>query len=187
MTLTSISSPLHLLSSNNEQYGDTPPLTSSYHEPPSNADYSTNPSVFGQILNGNLPCRTYNESTNLLAFRDKSPRAKFHALVIPKRYIKNISTLTSSDVELLKEMRAMGLNLLQTHQPEAYATQDFTMCYHIPPFNSVDHLHLHILAPVSEMNYLYKIKYWCGTRWCASEEVVVQRLEEGLSAVPFGW
>ena len=164
-----------------------PPLTSQYHEPPPNVDYCTNPSVFGKILNGTLPCRSYHESANLLAFRDKHPKSRFHGLVIPKRYIKDISSLSSedSDVELLREMHRLGLSLIQTYEPQAYADGDFITCYHVPPFTSVDHLHLHVLAPASEMSFVYKIKYWTGMRWCIDDEVVIDRLASGSSATPY--
>jgi diadenosine tetraphosphate (Ap4A) HIT family hydrolase len=186
MTLTTTTSPLHLLLSpqNNEQH-NAPPLKTTYHEPPPNVDYTNNPSVFGQILRGELPSRAYDESSNLLAFQDKYPRAPLHALVIPKQYLPTINSLSQTNLELLKEMQAMGLSLIQEQQPEAYAAGDFMTCFHIPPFNSVDHLHLHVLAPVSEMKFVYRLKYWCGMRWCVSGEDVVGRLEEGLSANPY--
>lgn len=82
-------------------------------------------------------------------------------------------------------MHRMGLSLIEKEQPEAYATKDYITCFHVPPFNSVDHLHLHILAPASEMNWVYKLKYWCGMRWCVSDEVVIERLEEGLNPMPY--
>eukprot|EP00804_Cyclotella_cryptica_P023476 CCRYP_012131-RA/>CCRYP_012131-RA protein AED:0.42 eAED:0.42 QI:0/-1/0/1/-1/1/1/0/184 len=151
-----------------------------YHQPPPNVDYSTNPSVFGKILKGELPCQTYDESAHLLAFRDKTPRANFHALVIPKRYIPNIHALTPRDIELLQEMGRMGRNLLRRYEPDALARNDYICCFHIPPFNSVDHLHLHVLAPASEMPVLFRWKYKAGMRWCADDETVLRHLEGGL-------
>src|SRR6056300_204852 len=103
-------------SSVTQQY-QYPPLVAKYYEPPlphpssgnydnhdtkiitatRNGDdyYSNNPSVFGKILRGELPARTYLESTDLLAFRDRSLKAPLHALVIPKRYVKTVYSLRS--------------------------------------------------------------------------------------------
>ena len=166
-----------------------PPATCIYHEPPPgsiSSDYSDNPSVFGKILNGELPCRTYSESTELLAFQDRSPKAKLHALVIPKRYIQNVYSLTYNDAKLVQDMRDMGLDLLQKYQPESLEEKDYILCFHIPPFNSVDHLHLHVLAPASEMNWIYRYgKYRCGARWCSSDLEVIERLKGGEVAVPY--
>lgn len=179
-----------------------PPKTSKYHEPPPGVEYSTNPTVFGRILNGELPSRTLGESKRLLAFQDRSPRAKLHGLVIPKQFIPSIFDLTTnsndhgndqddSDCDpdgliLLQEMRQMGLDLIEKQQPEAYANNDYILCFHIPPFNSVDHLHLHVLAPASTMGFFFRhIKYNQGTRWCISDLEVIQRLENGKSSTPY--
>ena len=90
------------------------------------------------------------------------------------------------DIRLIQDMRQMGLDLLKQHQPAALAADDFIFCFHIPPFHSVDHLHLHVLAPKSRMNWFYReIKYKCGSRWCTSDLDVIERLEAGLPAVPY--
>ena len=182
-----------------------PPLVAEYHEPPpsymnessaisSDDYYSNNPSVFGKILRGEIPSRTYVESTELLAFRDISSKAPLHALIIPKRYVKSVYSLRASDseedenndsgIELIQSMRQMGLDLIEQQLPEAFAKNDYKLCFHIPPFNSVDHLHLHVLAPASEMSWLYRdVKYNCGAIWCTSDLEVIERLQSGLPAV----
>lgn len=178
-----------------------PPATCIYHDPPpphnANANaviavgggrsyYSDNPSVFGRILDGSLPSRNYKETSELLAFQDRSPRAELHALVIPKRFIPNVYSLTPEDVHLVQDMRQMGLELLEEQQPETLEEKDYILCFHIPPFNSVDHLHLHVLAPASKMNVMYRYgKYNCGSRWCISDLEVIERLKGGLVAVPY--
>ncbi len=219
-----------------QQQQRQPPLIAAYHEPPphnnnnnNNHDdatttttttrsqnyYSNNPSVFGRILDGEIPSRTYLESTELLAFQDRSPKAPLHALVIPKRYVKTVYSLRSGnnnhhdgytnkcnngdseegddqydddddDIRLVQNMRQMGLDLLKQQQPDALGTNDYILCFHIPPFNSVDHLHLHVLAPASQMNWMYReIKYKCGARWCTSDLDVIERLNAGLPAVRY--
>lgn len=174
--------------------GLIPPATCIYHEPPPNANvmpegndyYSNNPSVFGRILDGSLPSRNYKETTELVAFRDRSPRAELHALVIPKRFVPNVFSLTPEDVHLVQDMRQMGLDLLEENYPKIVAANDYILCFHIPPFNSVDHLHLHVLAPASKMNVIYRYgKYKCGTRWCIRDLEVIERLKGGLVAVPY--
>lgn len=162
----------------------TPTAVCEHHEPPPGVDYSKNPSVFGKILRGELPAIVFDESSNLLAFQDRTPKAKFHALVIPKRFIATVKTLTKDDLPILTEMREMGLGLLEQQQPQAFQRQDFILCFHLPPFNSVDHLHLHVLAPASQMNLLYRFgKYQMGTCWCADEATIRQRLLSGKKAM----
>jgi len=165
------------------------PKMKTYHEPPPGVDYSTNPSVFGKILSGQIPARTLQESTNLLAFEDRSPAADLHGLIIPKRYIESVFSLDQDKceaIELVKEMHQMGLAVIEEYQPEALASGDYVLCFHIPPFTSIDHLHLHVLAPASSMSWWYgSIKYACPKWWCISDTEVLERLEEGKPAVPY--
>jgi diadenosine tetraphosphate (Ap4A) HIT family hydrolase len=189
-------------SSNNET---PPPLRCQYHEPPppppsssssipDNHDYThQNPSIFGKILQGKAPARVYFESDHLLAFQDKHPKAPFHVLVIPKRYIPTVHDLRQDDLALLQEMKEAAMVLLKRHQPKAVqllddttTSDDYRLCYHVPPFNSVHHLHLHVLAPVSEMGWFAKhCKYKTQTPWCIDEERVrtkfLKRQEEETS------
>ena len=160
------------------------PQTRVFHEPPPGVDYSTNPSVFGQILRGEIPALVLEETRQLLAFQDRAPRAKLHGLIIPKAFLPNVVSLTSKDLTLLAEMQKIAHKLLQKYEPEAYKNQDFILCFHKPPFNLVDHLHLHVLAPASEMSWHYQyIKYLVGTRMCTSLEEVVLRLKLGKGPV----
>jgi diadenosine tetraphosphate (Ap4A) HIT family hydrolase len=159
--------------------------TCSFHTPPVNVNYDDNPSVFGAILRGELPTLTLNETASILAFEDKAPRAPLHALVIPKKHIKTVVELRDDDLHLLQDMHQTALILVQKYYPEAAKRQDYILCYHVPPFNSVDHLHLHVLAPASEMNWIYKYgKYLVGTPWCTGESHVRRRLQAGMAAVP---
>ena len=170
---------------------DLPPATCVYHEPPPAEAavvdyYSANPSVFGRILNGESPSRDYAETSELLAFRDRSPKAEFHALVIPKRYVPNLYSLTNDDLDLVRDMRRLALDLLEDRVPRARDANDYVLCFHIPPFNSVDHLHLHVLAPTSRMAWIHRYgKYRCGTRWCIEESEVIDRLSRDMAAVPY--
>jgi diadenosine tetraphosphate (Ap4A) HIT family hydrolase len=167
-------------------------------EPP-DVDYTTYPTVFGKILLGKSKAIILDESTDLLAFEDIKPRAPLHCLVIPKRYIPTILDLdvvdnckhnnnnNRNDVKLLQQMHTMAHQILQQHLTlQQYQQADYILCFHIPPFNSVDHLHLHILAPVSQMTWIWKnVKYNTRTRWCISFDEVTRRIQGGQTAVPY--
>jgi len=162
-----------------------PPNETRHHEPPPDIDYSTNATVFGKILRGELPARVVGETTNLMSFLDIHPHAPFHALVIPKRFVKNIGALDPAhDVELVREMKATAETVLQEYQPKAYANKDYLLCFHVPPFTTVSHLHVHVVAPVSQMSYfLRRVVYHCGMPWSTTLEDVLDRLEKGQPAV----
>lgn len=175
-----------------------PPRTRQFRTPPEGVDYDTNPSVFGKILSGKLSAAVYAENDRLFCFRDIHPRAPLHALVIPKFFVRNIHSLTCRSTDsnndnseqekfhafcdnpraLLQELRDMAGHVLQMHQPEAWAQKDYLLCFHVPPFNSVDHLHLHVLAPASRMGWFpTHIKYNPNAFWVATWDDVMQQLE----------
>ena len=153
-----------------------------YHTPPPTVDYTINRTVFGRILEGSLPCAPLDESPTAFAFRDHRPAAPLHGLVIPKRYVKSIRTISSSsskssdddDLTMMLELQEMGLDIVKRLEPEAYENKDYQLCFHVPPFISVGHLHLHVLAPVSEMKFPFTTKFWTGTLWCADVEEVLR-------------
>lgn len=158
-----------------------------FHPPPAGVDnYSQNPTVFGKILRGELPSAILDETDDLLVFRDKRPRAPLHDLIIPKRWIPNVFDLEKTDLPLLYEMKALALQQLELEQPEALARGDYRLVFHVPPFNSVDHLHLHVLAPASKMNLFNRtIKYKGESRSCVNFDMVIKRLEAGRKATPY--
>lgn len=142
-------------------------------------DYADDPTVFGRILEGSLPALALLESESLLAFQDRTPRAPLHALVIPKQNIPTVNSLEYSDLPLLNDARTMAMALIEHYFPQAHKDGDYILAYHVPPFNSVDHLHLHVLAPASEMGWIFRYgKYQVGTCWCTDEATERQRLEK---------
>lgn len=149
--------------------------------------YASNPTVFGQILRGELKTNILRETQNVLAFEDIQPRAPLHGLVVPKKNIPTVMELRASkDQQLLEEMKVMAHDLIQEAHPEAYETGDYMLCFHIPPFNSVDHLHLHVLAPASSMSSIFRYgKYNPCTRWSTNLQTITTRLGEGSSPTPY--
>lgn len=49
--------------------------------------------VFDRILKGELPSNKYLENEDFLAFEDINPKARIHALIIPKHFYKNFNEL----------------------------------------------------------------------------------------------
>jgi diadenosine tetraphosphate (Ap4A) HIT family hydrolase len=169
--------------------------STSFLPAPPGVDYTMNPTVFGKILLGKSKAIILDESHDLLAFYDIRPRALLHGLVIPKQYIPTILDLGvdnyhhngNNSLNLLQKMHSMAHQILKKHlTPQQYQDNDYILCFHIPPFNSVDHLHLHILAPASQMSWIWKeVKYNTRTRWCISFKEVYSRIQEGQTAVPY--
>ncbi|CAE6427729.1 unnamed protein product [Rhizoctonia solani] len=80
------------------------------------------------------------ENEELIVFKDRNPAAREHLLVITRRHVESVKSLNVSDVPLLLRMRDAGSQALSSLGiPEDQQKFGF----HIPPFNTVNHIHLH--------------------------------------------
>lgn len=156
-------------------------------------DYDSNPTVFGKLLRGELPARVLLATKDWFVFEDISPRAPLHALIIPKQRIRSVLELKETHLPFLRDIEALAINLVAKNLPLAHERGDFKLCFHIPPLNTVDHLHLHVLAPCSQMSSLAKSEFHTSgencynqiMRWNILLSEVIERLEQGLSPTPF--
>ncbi|KAL4062183.1 HIT-like domain-containing protein [Scleroderma yunnanense] len=98
-------------------------------------------------------CRSYTsdrgafhivwEDADFIAFRDIKPAGQYHVQLIPKQHITSVRDLTIKDVDLVRRMKQIGNEILDQFQvPSTHRKMGF----HIPPFNSIHHLHLHVQA-----------------------------------------
>lgn len=93
------------------------------------------------------------EDEDVVVFKPREPMATMHILAVPKRHIKTVRNLT--DQELLKKMLIAGSFVLDREESSDCAVgkqksvtdilRDPRRYYrfHVPPFNSIDHVHLH--------------------------------------------
>lgn len=100
--------------------------------------------IFQRIIDRDMPADIVYEDDRCLAFRDVSPQAPTHVLVIPKRPIKSLDELTEADgalaghLLLVLRMLAKRLGLNGGYRMVANCGPDAGQ--------SVDHLHFHLLG-----------------------------------------
>ena len=109
--------------------------------------------IFAKILRGEIPCDKVYEDDHVLAFRDISPQAPVHALVIPKGAYVDMDDFTAnaSSEEIAGFMRGVStvaheLGLAENgYRAIANIGADAN--------TEVPHLHVHILGggPVGRM------------------------------------
>eukprot|EP00003_Mantamonas_plastica_P006471 TRINITY_DN1526_c0_g2_i1.p1 TRINITY_DN1526_c0_g2~~TRINITY_DN1526_c0_g2_i1.p1 ORF type:complete len:113 (+),score=20.91 TRINITY_DN1526_c0_g2_i1:98-436(+) len=108
--------------------------------------------------------------------------ATHHFLAIPKNHRESAKVLQRSDLDLAQELHREGKAVLMEHlsadEVESFDEDEMRLGYHIPPFNSVDHLHCHILYPISSMSWksrlIFPIKSWI---WWWSDDYLISLLE----------
>ena len=101
--------------------------------------------VFCGIVAGEVPSQVVHESADALAFRDLSPQAPVHVLVVPRRHIEDAAALGPDDAAVLSEMFALAR---QVAEMEGIAGRGYRLLFNVgsDASNSVPHLHLHVVG-----------------------------------------
>ena len=99
--------------------------------------------LFCRIASGEIPAALIAESEDGVAFRDISPKAPTHVLVIPRRHVD--SMLGVDNPQLLGALLALAA---QVARDEGIAESGFRIVINTGPDGgqTVDHLHLHVLG-----------------------------------------
>ncbi|RCH99019.1 hypothetical protein CU098_008686 [Rhizopus stolonifer] len=149
------------------------------------------PCIFCNVRKTIEETRIVAETEHLIAFRDWSPSAKVHLLVIPKEHIATVKDLTQEHSTLIHGMLMLGKKLLKEHGFDPEDESQTRLGFHVPPFNSVDHLHMHVIGLPFKNTFRslkYKMGYLCedlarhcikqvaeGIRYLHEERGVVHR------------
>jgi histidine triad (HIT) family protein len=105
---------------------------------------ASNPTIFGKILRGEIPCKKVYEDDDVLAFHDINPVAAVHFLIIPKKFIATLADVTADDTALLGKM----LTLAPVLAKEQGLTEGFRSVINTGRLGGqeVYHLHLHVFG-----------------------------------------
>ncbi|MBK0400400.1 histidine triad nucleotide-binding protein [Limibaculum sp. M0105] len=106
--------------------------------------------VFARILRGEIPCAKILETEHSLAFKDISPRAPVHVLVIPKGPYVNADHFgaAASDAELADFMRAVAEVARSTGAAGAAGGNGYRLIANTGAdgVQEVPHYHVHLLG-----------------------------------------
>ena len=73
------------------------------------------PSIFSQIINGDIPCHKIYEDDKTFAFLDIHPETKGHTLVVPKHEVDKIYDLEETDfIALMQTVKKLSRHMEQT-------------------------------------------------------------------------
>ena len=104
--------------------------------------------IFGKILDGEIPCHKVYEDDHVLAFLDVGPLSRGHTLVIPKErkaYVHELSDESAAAIgrvlprlsrAVLQATGATAYNVLQNNGPAAH--------------QAVMHVHFHIIPKTAD-------------------------------------
>jgi histidine triad (HIT) family protein len=101
--------------------------------------------IFCAIAGGAIPASVVVETTTTLAFRDLSPKADIHVLVIPKEHFANAGEVAAAKPELAVEMLTTAARVAEL---EGVAETGYRIIFNTGAGagQTVFHAHLHLLA-----------------------------------------
>lgn len=104
----------------------------------------SNKTIFKRIIDGELPADIVYEDKHCLAFRDITPQAPTHVLIIPRKEIASLAETSEIDEPLLGRLLAVAARVAKDLDLEAgYRT---VINVGRDGGQSVDHLHVHLLG-----------------------------------------
>jgi len=101
--------------------------------------------LFCKMVSGEIKPDTVYEDDNVLAFRDISPQAPMHVLVIPKRHISTLNDLNNDDATLAGQLTLAAAKVAE-QEGLAEAGYRTVMNCNADGGQTVYHIHLHVLA-----------------------------------------
>ncbi|KAK3572450.1 hypothetical protein QTP86_032672 [Hemibagrus guttatus] len=131
--------------------------------------------VFCKIVNREMDTELLHSDEDITCFRDIHPGAPHHYLVVPTRHIRNCKSLRKEHIPLVEKLVETGKEILQKN--DVTDLNDVRFGFHWPPFHSVTHLHLHVLAPASQIGFFSRFIYRLDSYWFITADQLLQRLK----------
>ncbi|XP_076058437.1 adenosine 5'-monophosphoramidase HINT3-like isoform X2 [Oratosquilla oratoria] len=131
--------------------------------------------IFCKIVDGKEPNNIVHQDEELVVFPDRRPAAPHHYLVVSREHLRDAKSLGSQHKKLIENQVRVGLEVLQD---QGGNTDTARLGYHWPPFHTVSHLHLHVIAPEAEMGFIARGIFKKDSFWFVSPEFVLERLSE---------
>ena len=101
--------------------------------------------VFCQIAEGKIPGDILYQDKEVVAFRDISPQAPTHLLIIPRKHIPSLALLPDAEAPLIGHMVKIA-NQLAREQGVSESGYRLVINCGEEGGQVVPHLHLHLLA-----------------------------------------
>ncbi|MEL5865362.1 histidine triad nucleotide-binding protein [Clostridium cochlearium] len=101
--------------------------------------------IFCKIIKGEIPSKKVYEDELILAFKDISPAAPAHVLVVPKKHIKSLNELSKEDSAIIAHIYIKVKELAKKLDIDKKGYRVVTNCGE-QGGQTVDHIHFHLLG-----------------------------------------
>jgi len=101
--------------------------------------------IFSKIINKEIHADILFENDKILAFRDISPQAPVHFLVIPKKEIRTMNDINEEDKSLIGELFMVAKEIAKK---EGISEKGYRTIFNCNEHGgqTVYHIHLHVLG-----------------------------------------
>ncbi len=99
--------------------------------------------IFGQIINQEIPCDEVYSDKHCIAFRDIQPQAPVHILIIPRKEIDSLRSVELEDQNLLGHLLLVAASIAKSEGLDDWRTVINTG---EKAGQTVFHLHIHIIG-----------------------------------------
>ncbi len=104
---------------------------------------TTQDTIFGRIIRGEIPVERIHDDDVCMAFRDIAPVAPVHLLVIPKTAVQSLGHASTAHEVMLGHLLRVAGELGRQYCPGGFRVVANSG---VDAGQSVDHLHLHVLG-----------------------------------------
>ncbi len=101
--------------------------------------------LFCRIISGEIPSAKVYEDDQLIAFKDITPQAPLHVLIVPRKHIATLNELTPDDDGLVGAMTRHAATIAKANGYDASGFRTVFNCNQ-DAGQAVFHIHLHLLA-----------------------------------------
>lgn len=100
--------------------------------------------IFGKIITGELPADKVFENERIVAFKDIHPAAPIHILIVPKKEIPDLQSVTPEDLPLISEIIEVAQSLAKRYN----ITEGYRLLTNNGPGAGqiIFHLHFHLIG-----------------------------------------
>lgn len=97
--------------------------------------------IFCKIVEREIKADVVLETELAVAFNDINPVSEVHIVIIPKKHIETVISVTQDDASDLVAMHDLARKLVEKEK-----LSSFRLAYNGGKFQHVPHLHMHLLA-----------------------------------------
>ena len=101
--------------------------------------------IFCRIISGDIPSDILYQDEQVVAFRDITPKAPVHLLLVPRKHIESLAELSEDEASIMGHLMAVANRLARE---AGISDKGYRLVVNSGPEGGqeVPHLHLHLLG-----------------------------------------